>query len=267
MDITVIIRCLRDRRVLECIDSIDEDVEVIVSTSHDDAFESFLQEHRIKYCLSAEGNLSVCSNVGFDTASFDKVIITDSDTIFEKGCIRRMFHGLDDCKIVRAKLKFDISKKIASSKLVADARDFVNSKELTFTPGIGMRKDIVKDIGGFFFNDSVPFAVDADLNYRVKRNGVKTDYLNDAIIVHRAESIRHDLKAAKRIGAGTAISARSLASRYSTPEKDVRRSLKAIHLSDYHQMIRTKGICTFFYQVVWDICYHIGSISRRLRRG
>ena len=266
MEISVVIRCGDDPRVFDCIDSVDEDVDIIVSTSENVAFEKLLKERGIRYCLSPRKNLSLTSNIGFEHAIHDKVIITDSDTVFEKGCIRKMFYALDNYKIVRSKLKFDVSKKIASSKLVAGARDFVNSKELAFTPGIGVRKDLLDDIGGFLFNDVVPFAVDADLNYRVKRSGVKVGYLKDAVITHCAESILHDLKAAKRIGSGVRISSESLSTKYGVSKKSIRRSLKAVHSSDYIKIIRTKGLFTFFYQILWDTCYHIGSISRKIGR-
>ena len=266
MDLSVVIRCADDPRVFECINSIDEDVDIIVSTSSNDEFEAHLREKGIRYCLSPRGNLSLTSNIGFDNAKYNKVIITDSDTLFEKQCIKHIFDELDNYKVVRAKLKFQTDKNIISSKVVSNGRDFVNSKELAFTPGLGIRKDLLNDIGNFLFNDVVPFAVDADLNNRIKNNNVPVRYLHHSAIIHGPESFRHDLKAAYRIGKGVVISSDSLFMFYheNYSKKNLRRSLKAVHSDDYFELLKQKGLSTFLYQLLWDLCFYIGSISERI---
>src|SRR5271157_3975101 len=140
MDLTVVIRCGDDYRVFNCIDSIDEDVEIIVSTSENAALEAALSNKGIKYCLSPRKNLSLTSNVGFVNATYDKVFITDSDTLFEPGCLRKIFDALDTFKVARAKIRFPIDPLVPWSRVVAEARDFVNSLPLVYTPGVGVRR-------------------------------------------------------------------------------------------------------------------------------
>jgi GT2 family glycosyltransferase len=191
-------------------------------------------------------------------------LITDSDTIFERGCIGKVHSSLEKHKVVRMKLSFKESKDVLFSRVVASARDYVNSKELAFTPGLAIRKEVAEDIGGFIFNNDVPFAVDADLNYRIRKNGVEVCYLSDAIILHDAETLIHDLKAAKRIGKGVAISSVSLSKVFETDDttNTIRKSMKAVKRSDYFEIVKLKGVATVIYQVIWDIAYCIGSFSR-----
>ena len=262
MDLSIVIRCSEDERLFRCIESIDEDVEIVVSISENADFQKKLKEKKIKYCISPSGNLSLTSNIGIKNSRFDRVIITDSDTVFEPGCIRLMNEALDEYSVVRARLLFRTDDRIGSSEVVASARDYVNSKELAFTPGLGIKKDLANSVGGFIFNDIVPFAVDADLNNRIRKKGVVVKYLYEAVIEHCAESYHHDLRAARRIGRGVAISANSLSNFY--PDSSVRRlkhELKAVHYNDYIQIIRQKGPRTFFYQLMWDLCFYMGRMS------
>ncbi|MDR2943905.1 MAG: glycosyltransferase [Methanosarcinales archaeon] len=259
MDISIVIRCAEDYRVFRCIESIDENADIIVSTSANPEFEKELMKRGIKYCLSPRKNLSKTSNIGFKHAVYDKVIITDSDTIFKSGCIQKMFVALDDYKMVKVRLSFQKSSKIPFSNIVAKSRDYVNSKELAFTPGLAVRKDIVCDIGGFLFNEDVPFAVDADLDYRVKKRNVPVCFLKKAVILHDAESVKHDLKAARRIGKGVAVSSLSLSEKFDTNSvKNIQKHLKAVKITDYPDILRKKGILVLFYQILWDVEFYIG---------
>jgi GT2 family glycosyltransferase len=260
MDLTVVIRCGDDYRVFDCIDSIDEDVEIIVSTSENEKLEAKLRERGIKYVLSPRKNLSQTSNIGFNAAKFEKVFITDSDTLFEKTCLKQVYEALDTYKIARAKLRFKVESGIPWSRVVAEARDFVNSLPLVYTPGVGVRKEVINDIGGFLFDDPVPFAVDADLNFRVHQANVPVAFLKDACIYHVAEGKKHDFKAARRIGEGTAISTFVLEKRgYHVPIN----ALKGVKRSHYGAILKTKGWKVLFYQMLWDWYYYRGHLTQK----
>jgi hypothetical protein len=262
LDLSVVIRCGDDNRVFDCVRSIDEYVEIIISTSSNPDFEKKLADAGLRYVIAPRGNLSVVSNVGFEAASKNRVLITDSDTIFEQGCIRMMYDGLDDFKVVRARLKFRHDPKTPASRLVAECRDFVNSKPLVYTPGIAVRKEIVQDIGGYLFNPPVPYAVDADLTYRIQQARIPVKFLPEAVLIHDSESIRHDLKAASRIGRGCRISAGILADfpHYKGhSSKYILKLLKGVKPSDYPLLIKSKGLTAFCYQLLWDVFFHFGT--------
>ena len=263
MDISVVIRCGDDNRVFKCIDSIDEDVEVIVSLSENPKLEKKLENKGIKYCLSPRKNLSKTSNIGFEFASYEKVIITDSDTVFEKGCIKKLYDALDNYKVACAGIKFLSAPQIPFSNIVAESRDYVNSLPLFFTPGIALKKNVLLEIGGFLFDDNVPYAVDANLDYRVKKAGLPVAWMtNDAYICHAPESIKHDLKAAFRIGMGCRVGVERLRTfdQYSDTKWD---ALKGVKLNSVIDVFQKKGTFVGFYQMLWDI-FHIAGYSHQI---
>lgn len=267
MDMSIVIRCWDDDRVFRCVESVDEDVEVIVSTSSNPEFEEKLAAGGLTYCLAPRGNLSGVSNIGFASTKHDKVLITDSDTVFECGCIRRMHDALDEYGVVRAKLKFRHDAGVPFSRVVAEARDFVNSMPLVYTPGIAVRKDILPEIGGFLFNDPVPFAVDADLNYRIRSARIPVQYLDDAVIYHDPEGPKHDARAAFRIGRGCMISAVHLSNHSRFGHRRpwvIARELKGVKPQHLRTMLRTKGVSTLSYQLLWDLLFYSGMIRESL---
>lgn len=221
-----------------------------------------LQERLIKdrviCCISPPGNLSIVSNIGFGAATSDKIIITDSDTVFGEKCIKEMIKGLDSYDIVRAPLSFRRDDTFLSRE-IAEARDYVNSLPLIYTPGIGVTKKLPPLIKGFLFDDGIPFAVDANLDYRIKTEKLPALFLSDVWIEHSAENIRHDLHAARRIGAGCRQSTNSLHEIYpQESKKHIGKSLKGVKLKNYPDLLRKKGLRVLIYQTLWDFNYYYG---------
>lgn len=261
-DASVVIRCNNDERVFQCISSIDADVEIIVVMNENQELQQRLEKLGAICCISPPGNLSVVSNIGFEEATSDSVIITDSDTIFSKTCVREMIQGLAAYDVVRAPLHFQRSTHVLSRE-IAEARDFVNSLPVVYTPGIGVTKRLPDRIKGFLFDDLVPFAVDANLTYRIQKEGVPVLFLQDVWIDHAAEDVRHDLQAARRIGAGNKISVERLHSLYPQETRcRIRKSLKGVKIGKYPEILRKKGVRVFFYQILWDINYNAGYFFR-----
>ncbi len=263
MEVSVVIRCSDDPRVFDCIDSIDEDVDIVVALSSGDALKTKLDEKGIRYCVTPKGNLSLVSNMGIDSAKFGKVILTDSDTTFEPGCISEIDRTLDQVPIAKVKINFQYDSKNYTSKIVAAARDYVNSLPLVYTPGIGFKKNIVNNIGGFLFNWPVQFAVDADLDYRLKEVKIPIKFIKHVGIFHLPETLTHDLNAAYRIGKGCATSYMSLKS-YAQFANIKWNALKGVKLKNLPHIAVDKGIVVAFYQVIWDLLYWMGYINKRI---
>ena len=268
MDMSIVIRCDDDERVFQCVDSVGEDVEIVVSTSGGPEFLERLSSAGITYCQTPRGNLSIVSNLGFARTRHDRVLITDSDTTFGKGCVREMYHALDAHKVARSRIVFRRSGAQPFSGIIAEARDYVNSLPLIYTPGIAVRKDILPDIGGFLFNEPVPYAVDADLNYRIKRAKLAVGYPRKAVLYHDAESLWHDARAAHRIGRGCMISAISLSAHCRSDGKrprDIARELKGVKPSQLKNVLSTKGPSVFCYQIFWDSLFYAGMTREYLK--
>lgn len=261
--LSLIIRCCNDWRIFECIRSIDENIEVIVSICHGKKIIEKLRKLQIKYVISPHGNLSTTSNNGLKLTSFEKIIITDSDTKFKKTAIRRVYDALDEYDFVSMRIDFEFNS--AFSKLVAKARQYVNSKPVIFTPGIGFRKSSIEKIGGYLFDPKVPFAVDAELTFRIKYYKLKYTLLNEAEISHNSELLRHDLKAAYRIGKGCKKGETILRSIYATNSSYhnfTNYNLKAVRFNDYTQITKSYGFGVLLYQIVWDFLFYIGYFSK-----
>ena len=259
----MVIRCRNDPRVFDCVESAEGEAEIMVSISPGDALQGELESRGVPFCVSPPGNLSVTSNAGIEASRTEKVIVTDSDTVLGEGTASAMSQALDAHMVCRARLVFELSEGLALSGPVSRARDFVNSKRLAFTPGLGLRKGLRDSVGGMLFDEAAPFAVDANLNFRIDRAGVEVLYLDDFTVTHRAESVKHDLRAANRIGNGVARSSRSLHGMYGgeIPEPEIRRSLKAVHVGDYPDIVRRHGLSTAAYQAVWDLSFYLGEAS------
>ena len=260
MDLSIIIRCCNDPKVIRCIESIDANVEIIVSMCPNKDILKKIKKLGIKYCIVRKGNLSITSNRGLNLAKYDKVIITDSDTYFEKGCIKKICQALDDFLVVRPKIHFKHLPKKPFSKLIANARDYVYSFPVIFTPGISFRKDILDLIGGYLFNESIPFAVDAELDYRIHQYNINYKILDSALIYHSAENLIHDLYAAYRIGKGCRVGE---IIHKKKPKSIV--NLKIVKASMYNDIIKRKGTSTFLYQLIWDLFFYIGWIIQKFR--
>jgi glycosyltransferase involved in cell wall biosynthesis len=258
MDMSVVIRCRDDERVFECIGSIDEDVEVLASMTLNEDLQNRLERIGVICCITPKGNLSKTSNIGFEHSSNNKVIITDSDTTFESGCIEKLDQTLDTHKVACAGIRFLVDSRFAFCRLVAEARDYVNSLPLVFTPGIAVRKDLLPEIGGYPFNDPVPWAVDADLNYRIRAAKVPVAFPKDAYIRHVPVRVKHDLRAAYRIGIGCRVSAEHLSSNDKKLLLLLKKELKGVKQEDLLDVLRKKGPSVALYQILWDTFYYAG---------
>ncbi len=252
------IRCGSDPRVFDCIQSVDEEVDIMISAKDDPVFLDSLRDAGVRYCVSESNNLSVVSNDGIEHALNDRVFLTDSDTVLCKGCLEAIDAGLDDHDVVSAEIVFDSGHSMVS-RWISNSRSYVNSKDLAFTPGLGMDRRISDRIGGFIFDPNVRFAVDANLDYRIRRSGIDVQFDSGARIIHSMETVRHDLMAARRIGKGVVAGAMDLHRMYpSIPENTIRRDLKAVHVGDYPEIIRRYGPGTMLYQIIWDMNFYIG---------
>lgn len=259
---TVVIRCKNDEDVFNCLSSIDEDVEIIVVLNDNPDLKKRLESQGVICLISPPGNLSIVSNIGFDASKTDKVIITDSDTVFGKNCIRHMIIGLETHDVVRSLLRFKISQNVLSRE-ISEARDYVNALPVVYTPGIGVTKRLPSMVKGFLFDNDIPFAVDANLNFRIQKESLAVLYLQDVWIEHRAEDVHHDLHAARRIGRGCRESKENLHKLYPRMTKrKIGKSLKGVKFSHYPDILKKKGVRVLMYQFLWDLCYYVGYYLR-----
>ena len=82
MDISIIIPCADDIRLAECIESIDENVEVIVSLNGaTEEIRGIVRRFGVQACEIPERNLGAACNEGIKVASSQNILLMNSDLL------------------------------------------------------------------------------------------------------------------------------------------------------------------------------------------
>jgi SAM-dependent methyltransferase len=259
LDISIVIKCKDDFRVFDCIKSIDEEVDVVVSLMPNKTIQRKLEALGVRYVTSPPGNLAITSNRGIDSAKHEKVIIMDSDTTFASGCIRELYKALDLYNVARPKIVYQRDRKVFLSGIIGRCRAFVNEYPLTYTPGLGINKTIKDRIGGRIFDEDIPWAEDDDLYQRISEASIPVAYVDHAEVYHTPISLKHDLRAAYRIGGGVRLSVEK--NNRDAPEyitNWLNRFLKGEQLREFWEMFKVKGGTVAIYNILWAISYYLG---------
>lgn len=205
MDISVVINCSNDFHVFKTIESIDEEVEIICSITPNAKIETKLREMEISYIVTDIGSQSKTTNAGISLVTNNKFILMDSDCYFEKGFISRMCLLLDEHFVVNGNIVFDYEQNCLS-KAIAKCKTFDDTYEgFAHKPGLGLRKDVLKSIGGYWFDEILSWAEDSELSYRLNKASVKIVYDNIASIHHLPTSYEHNLRSCFRYGGGDCL--------------------------------------------------------------
>lgn len=256
MKLSVIIKCSNDERIFRCLKSIDEEVEIIIAMTPNKRLERIFSKMKIKHCITPRGNLSVTSNAGIEMATHDVFILMDSDSVFEKGCLRQIYEKLRTNLVVKPKIIFLARKGSLLSQILASGRDYENRKELVaYTPGLGLSKKLARHIGGYFFQEKVCWSEDSELDNRIKKAKIPIYDLSEATLYHDPVTLKHELRGAFQFGVG-----KRQAVIFSHEEgvnflKSMLSGGKFKYICD---LSRTKGGLTVLYMTVWKFFYYLG---------
>lgn len=249
LSLSIIIPCADDVRIKNCIDSIDEDVEiVVVLNGTTNEVVKILEDHSVRKVEIKERNLSKSLNIGIESAANQYVILIDSDCRFEKGAIRSLFNGLQNSYIAKGMVVFQSNDFF--SKVIAKAREYsYYNPPKPYNPFLGIRKDVKKHIGGYYFDETIHWTEDADLSTRLKKAEIKVKYIFSAIAFHAPITLRQDLRSAFRYGIGKRIRVEKKNS-----------SGVGTHFLKIFDVIHTKSILTGLYYFIWNCSYFLGYI-------
>ena len=251
--ISVLIRA-NDEKVFDCIDSVKNSSirsNIIVSLYKDGKILEKISDLNLKYVIVPRRNGSITTNRGLQLVKSKKVLITDSDTVFDKKCIEIIDKSLDKNQVVKCKIIFKDNGTIVS-KAIANLRRYFNSKNnKMFTPGLGFRMSINSKIGGYYFDNKVAWSEDSEFSRRVEKNGLKTHFERRAVVIHPAVEIKHDLASAFLTGANKVDNKNII--------EIVSKRLKT------HKVIHTNyGLITLIYSVIWYVFFDFGKMSKYL---
>ncbi|MFA6553281.1 MAG: glycosyltransferase family A protein [Patescibacteria group bacterium] len=208
LSISIVIPVSFDRRLAQCLASIDEPVEVVIvlnnhPTPEVAAIAASDTRARIIRVPGSGCNLARVFNLGIEAATHDRVLLMNSDCIFPPGFIRRMAGLLEQSDIAKARVRF--AHHTYRQKLVASCRTLFHHRFESggnlFGPGLAFHKRIRSALGGYFFNEAMGWGEDGELSKRIN-NAHLPFVVSGEFIEHAPEGMLHDLRTALYIGRG-----------------------------------------------------------------
>ncbi|MBN1792102.1 glycosyltransferase [Candidatus Woesearchaeota archaeon] len=202
MDLSVIVRVKDDIRIKRCIESIDENVEkMIVLNTPSDQVRGIVDKLDSRTIEISENNLGKAHNAGIDACSNEKVLLMDSDCVFNPGTIRTLFDGLREASLSKGRVVF--THKSFVGRIVALSREYhVSDKVNAYAPPLAFSRDIKNKIGGYYFDEDLFWTEDHEFDQRVQRANLRIKYEKDASIEHDELTMRSDLRSSFHYGAG-----------------------------------------------------------------
>ena len=212
LPLSIVIPVSSDMRLLDCIASVDIPVEIVVVFNNSPSLgliSAVEKNPNIKTTVieGHECSLAQAFNVGIEEATYDLILLTNSDCGFVPGQLRECFQKLHGgLSVVKGNILFKTNS--LPTKLVAELRRLFHSgfearfKKPLYGPGLAFHRSIKKDVGGYFFDEVMGWGEDGELSERIYNAGLQPYFLRSYLLTHPTENIRHDLKMAYLIGWG-----------------------------------------------------------------
>ncbi len=262
MKISIVIAVSNDLRIEKTIKSVDEDVEIVVSLNEPTEnikkliYKLKKENPNIKTCTIPYLSIAGAYNHAIKHSSYDNILLMDSDCVFEKGCIKRLYKNLKNNKLSKGNIVFTNNNWM--EKIVALSREFHTSDFLNaYSPPLLFKKNIKDDIGGYYFHPALCWMEDGEFDFRVQNAKLKISYDPDAKIYHDALTFKKDLKSAFNYGLGRRISAELKIDKKPT---GLIKGLSKYLLPG----IKKKGFCVGIYLYIWRIVILFGYNYQRI---
>jgi glycosyltransferase involved in cell wall biosynthesis len=255
--VSIIIPVSKDKKIFKCIESIDVKTEIIVilNGKYDINIENELRKITdVKIYKLKDFNFSKIYNFGIRQSSYKKIFFMDSDCVFDRGTIIKLYNSLDNYSIAKGRVVFSYNNFI--QKLIAKAREFTTSDEPNlYIPGPMFKKEIFKKIG--LFNEEICFSSDAEMNARIKKEKIKWIYIPEAKIIHAPLTIKQDFVSAFRYGWGRNQKHRVL---------NTKRTKSFIEEFYFYfiQGAKHKGLLVGIYLLFWWFCFNLGFFTEKI---
>ena len=264
LPISVIVPVSTDIKIKQCLESIDEQVEVVIVLNNNPSsavVKIVDSDARCKVLLIKEAgcNLATVFNKGINAATNQKVLLTNSDCSFPPGLIAKMCRLLESYDVVKARVEFTYTN--SRQRLVAECRmlfhHVFDGGTKLFGPGLSFRKNISSQLNGYYFNEKMSWGEDGELSNRIHRAKIKYCIVDDCLF-HGEENIFHDLVVAWSIGRGLRFS-----------EKTKHIPLFEILKADWKNLVNDPkkrfqtayfegGSILAFYLLVWKLATYLG---------
>jgi len=252
--ISVLIRCSDDYRVLECINSVlktSPTTLIIVSMTPNYSLRKAISKTGASCCIVPKYNAAITNNRGLKLVKKGKVIITDADTIFETGAIKQLSNALGKYDVAKPRLVFRSKNKFPYFSTIANLRTFFNdNKTKMYIPGLSFNLNIKNKIGGYYFDEKIPWGEDSEFSDRVNKHNLRTAVIKNSILYHPTVDLAHDLADAFLIGS-------------KKQEKDIKNTKSSKRLKIYKKILSSYGVLTLFYGMLWYLLFDLGKMLRK----
>lgn len=261
LDVSIVIPCSSDPLLERCLQSIDENTDVVVALN---APTPEVRNIVAKFpgVRTAETNrrgIARAYNIGIEAADSDNVLLMDSDCIFESGTIKRLYELGQEYRVAKGNVVF--SRTGVTSSTIAKLREYTTSDQVNaYSPPLLFDRKIVDKIGYYFHPDLI-WSEDADFDARVKRANIPIGYDPEAIIYHKTLTPRDDLRSAFFYGVGRQIGKDAGVYAPHTFRSFVENIGKVAHNSV--DIANRKDILTAaYYLLLWNTAFRMGTFTQ-----
>lgn len=206
---SIVIPVKDDPLIFQCLESVDEQVEVVVVTNG--STPAFLQslaafeEFPLEIVSLEKPGIGAAFNAGAEKASGDFILLMDSDCVFTPGSIRAMVAGLGSGNFSRGRTVF--SNYNWTTGMTARTREYTEDALRTrrpnaYSPPLLYRKDVIRQMGGYHFDPRLAWREDRDFELRRRAAGLPVTFVSKGTVIHKPLSIRADLASVRNYGAG-----------------------------------------------------------------
>ncbi|GAB2793768.1 glycosyltransferase family 2 protein [Streptomyces daliensis] len=262
-DTSVVIPVKDDPLVVQCVASVDEDVEIVLALNGaDEATHRRIRalDRPVRVAEIDEPNLGAAYNAAIDAAGRRHVLLMDSDCVFLPGTIRALAEAVADHPVVKGRVRFR-SARGRLSRWIEQSRSFQIADHVNaYSPPLIYDRDIVDRIGGYHYSGLIHWEEDREFDFRLQLAGIPVAYLPDAVVEHAPQSGLTDLRSGLRYGIGEGIGQEL--GLFPTPRM---RWRLANDLGSIVSIGRRKGPGPAFYRTAWLTSYHLGTLYQHLR--
>lgn len=215
--LTVVIPCKDDALVERCLASIDEPIDVVLAfngspTGFRERVMGATEGRagaRLHSVELADANLSAALEAGVTAAPTRRVLLMDSDCTFRPGALAAVARAMDAGDTAREVFKGSVvfaRSRGLLARPIAQSRAHYTADTLTaFKPPLAFDVGLRARLGGYFFDQRLPWKEDADLDCRVRAAGLRIVGVPDCVIDHSPVTALGDLRSNYRYGIGSAI--------------------------------------------------------------
>lgn len=262
---SVVVAMKDDRRIFRMLDSVDEDVEVVLVLNGTPAeLEAELRAHPatpIITSIDEVGNLGLAYNRGAEVARGRFLLLMDSDCTFDVGSIRAMAAAAVSHPVVKGRVVYGESRGYLS-RLTARLREFDEAEFVSAqSPPLIYDRGLAALIGGYHYDPLIRWCEDREFDFRLQLAGIPVVEVPEATIQHDAQARLTNLRSYWRYGHGEAIGQEIGV--FTTPMVPlVWRAADAIR--SVIECVAAKGLATGLFYGLHLAVFHAGTVHQLL---